>query len=105
MTRRAGERWAALNNRAFYGLDKFDTIGTIIPLQPDTFEGWHTVGMRVELGEACGLGERLSYYQRSLRAAACRNTSRLYYTLDGQAAPTPTPTPYPHPTRTPTPKP
>ena len=55
--------------------------------------------------KACGLGERLSYYQRSLRAAACRNTSRLYYTFDGQAAPTPTPDPYPHPTPTTTPTP
>jgi hypothetical protein len=40
--------------------------------------------MGIELGAACGLAQRLSFYERSLRAAACRNQSRIYYTFDGQ---------------------
>ena len=83
--RRAGDGWHALNNRAFYGLDKFDTIGTILPLSEASFDGWHTVGLGVEIGDACGLapGPLLGYYERTAHARACRNQSKLFYTFDG----------------------
>ena len=40
--------------------------------------------MGIELGKDCGLGQNLSYYERSKQAAACRNQSSIYYTFDGQ---------------------
>ena len=38
---------------AFYGMNNYDTLGAITLLHDDSYEAYHTVGLHVDIGEAC----------------------------------------------------
>ena len=73
-------------NAAFYGMNNYDTIGAMTVLDDSAYTGFHTVGLHVHIGAACGMRSRpgsIGPYTPAQREL-CLNQSRLSYYHDGQ---------------------